>query len=84
MAAVEYTPAFTAGPANISDRNVIRPGQTVHEFHVRVRSSYEVAISWDDQELAGSSGKLNPGPHLLLPSLSLHRTNDIVQRVVVT
>ena len=46
------------------NRDVIRPRRTVHVRHVRVRPRDEVAFTWHDQELAGSSGKVCPSEHL--------------------
>ena len=42
------------------NRDVIRPRRTVHVRHVRVRPRDEVAFTWHDQELAGSSRESMP------------------------
>ena len=46
------------------NRDVIRPGRTVHVRHVRVRPSDEVAFTRNDEELASSSGKVCPSEHV--------------------
>ncbi len=46
------------------NRNVIRPRRTVHVRYFRVRPRDEVALTWHDQELAGSSGEICPSEHL--------------------
>jgi hypothetical protein len=35
----------------------------VHEHHVRVRTGDQVAFTWNDEELASSSGKVCPSEH---------------------
>jgi plastocyanin len=36
----------------------------VHVRHVRVRPGDDVAFTWHDEELAGSSGKVSPSEHV--------------------